>query len=101
MKRTLRHWVRFALALVLLASVVGCLHVVGSRLPGIPGALIAQNKAQGREVYAYFYSDLGNIRSFLDDARGAYGAVTLRRVLEHAPSTLSAETRYSHPRRVW
>lgn len=83
----LERWARFVLALVLLAGSVGCLHLLGSRLPGSPGALIAQNKAQDREVYAYFYSDLGDMRAFLDDLRGTFGKTALRRVLGRPPGS--------------
>ena len=82
MNHPLGKWTRFAIGLALLAGTIGMLHVVGSGLPGQPGALLAQNKAQDREVYAYFYSDLGELSAFLDDLRGAYGATALRRVMK-------------------
>jgi hypothetical protein len=81
MRCAIGRWTRFAIGLALLAGMVGLLHVAGSYMPGAAGALIAQNRAQSREVYAYSYGDLGDLHAFLDDGRGVYGKAALRRVL--------------------
>ncbi|MFC1520925.1 hypothetical protein ACFL6Y_00810 [Elusimicrobiota bacterium] len=46
------------------------------------GELIQRNQAEDREVYAYVYSDLGDILEFLDNENGRYGASALRRLLK-------------------
>ena len=84
MRCAIGRWTRFAIGLALLAGTVGLLHVSGSYMPGAAGALIAQNRAQDREVYAYSYGDLGDLHAFLDDCRGSYGKAALRRVLQRS-----------------
>ncbi len=85
-------WIRFAIGLALLAGTVGLLHLAGSYMPGAAGALIAQNRAQNREVYAYSYGDLGDLHAFLDDCRGIYGKAALHRVLRRSGSGCLGES---------
>jgi len=91
MRYAIGRWTRFAVGLALLAGAVGLLHAVGSYMPGAAGALIAQNRDQNREVYAYCYGDLGDVHAFLDDCRGMYGKAALRRVLQRAETGCPAK----------
>ncbi|MFC1850064.1 hypothetical protein ACFL27_07725 [candidate division CSSED10-310 bacterium] len=54
------------------------LHCLSGHLPGMTGQLIKHNQVQDLEVYAYFYSEVGDIRDFLDDEQGKYGKEALQ-----------------------
>ena len=78
MRARVGSWLRLVLGLVLLAAFVVMLHRLSARMTGDAGALIARNQAENLEVYAYFYSEVGDIGEFLDDERGRYGECSLR-----------------------
>ena len=73
-----KRWLRLALGLALVAAFVVGLHHLSARLTGETGALIEHNRAGDLEVYAYVYSEVGDIGEFLDDEEGRYGESSLR-----------------------
>jgi hypothetical protein len=71
-------WLRLALGLALVAAFVVGLHHLSARMTGDTGALIERNRALDLEVYAYVYSEVGDLGEFLDDEEGRYGESSLR-----------------------
>ena len=47
-------------------------------MTGETGALIEHNRALDLEVYAYVYSEVGDLGEFLDDEEGRYGESSMR-----------------------
>jgi hypothetical protein len=73
MSTKLHRWNYLLLGLVSVALFMTLLHRLSARLTGVPGELINQNQRQEIEVDAYFYSEVGDLSEFLDDAQGRYG----------------------------
>ena len=73
------------IGLFLLVLFIVSLHSLSQYLPGTTGKLIRNNQANNLEVYSYVYSDLGDIREFIDDAAGKYGKAALKRRQYKAP----------------
>ena len=70
MREAFRRWMGLALGLALMAVAVGALH----RASSSAGEVIMQSRVQGLESDAYFYTEVNDVRAFLDD-QGRYGAV--------------------------
>ena len=70
-------WLRLTLGLAVIAGFVCGLHHLSDRMTGATGEMIASNRAADREVYAYVYSEVGDIEEFLDDEGGKYGKAAL------------------------
>ena len=68
-RAVLRRWTGLALGLALMAVAVVGLHHASSSASDV----LAQSLAQGLESDAYFYTEAGDVRAFLDD-QGRYGA---------------------------
>lgn len=81
MKKRLRAWLRLALGLAFLATFIAVLHCVTGHIPGSTGTLIIRNQDENLEVYAYVYSEIGDLEEFLDDEHGIYGKKALRQSL--------------------
>jgi len=70
----LRRWMGLVLGLTLMAVTVVAL----DRATPSAGDVLAQARTQGLESDAYFYTEVGDVRAFLDD-EGRYGAPRLAR----------------------
>jgi len=70
----LRRWMALVLGLALVAVTVVAL----DRASSSAGDVLAQSRTQGLESDAYFYTEVGDVRAFLDD-EGRYGAPRLAR----------------------
>jgi hypothetical protein len=79
-RTTAKKWFAFLLGLLALMAFVGLLHWATPHLGGQVGLLISENREKGFEVYAYFYSEVGELSDFLDDESGRYGAAAFRRM---------------------
>ena len=66
------------------------LFLVGAHLLSDRFSLIERNRRSGIEADAYFYSEVGDLREFLDDENGRYGVRSLRRLGKGA--TFSGES---------
>ncbi len=82
MIKKIHRWNYLLLGLVSVTLFITLLHQLSTRLAGVPGDLIDRNRREGLEVDAYFYSEVGDLREFLDDEQGRYGRRSLRRALE-------------------
>jgi hypothetical protein len=71
---TLRSWAGLMLGLVVMAVVVAALHQTSTPRSGLEDNVVVQGRARGIEADAYFYTEVGNVRAFLD-ASGRYGVV--------------------------
>jgi hypothetical protein len=79
--RTTPHrWMGLVLGLALMAAAVVILHRT-SAVKDPVWAVLAHSRAQGLEADAYFYTEVGDVRAFLD-ARGRYGVERP----DHAPA---------------
>lgn len=74
-----RRWLALLSGLALLALFVLGLHQFTARLGGSTGEMISRNRSQDLEVYAYVYSEVGDLGEFLDDENGKYGKRALAR----------------------
>lgn len=70
-------WFKLAAGLALIAGFVGGLHIASAHMGGATGDLITRNRVEDLEVYAYVYSEVGDIEEFLDDEEGKYGRAAL------------------------
>lgn len=65
--------------LALLASGAGLLallagaHLVSPALPGAPGEVFRQNQARDLDASALFYTEVTDVREFIDTEHGRYG----------------------------
>ena len=75
----MRRWLALLSGIALLALFVLGLHRITPHLGGSTGAMIEDNRREDREVWAYFYSEVGGIEEFLDDEEGRYGKRAARR----------------------
>jgi len=82
MKKSISSWLNLFLGLILLLSFIIALHCISGRIPGTIGKLFKKNQNENLEVYAYVYSELGDIKEFLDDKNGKYGKTTMRKSLK-------------------
>jgi hypothetical protein len=69
MRGAFRRWKGLALGLVMITVAVVALHHASSSA----GDVVAQSRARGLESDAYFYTEVSDVRAFLDD-QGRYGA---------------------------
>ncbi len=70
-------WLKLAVGLALMGGFVAGLHLFSARMGGATGDLITRNRVEDLEVYAYVYSEVGDIDEFLDDEDGKYGKAAL------------------------
>ena len=77
MREKTHRWFRLFLGLVFLVAFIMVLHCMSGRIPGSTGLLIARNQSEDLEVYAYVYSEIGDLEEFLDDGNGKYGKAAL------------------------
>lgn len=77
MNNTRHRWLCLILGFATIALFVGLLHLGSVRLGGATGRLIEENRQKDLEVYAYVYSDVGELEDFLDDEAGKYGRAAL------------------------
>jgi hypothetical protein len=77
----LRKWLRLIVGCVAIAAFIAGLHVASPQLGGSTGAIVADNQEHNREVYAYVYSEVGEIDEFLDDECGRYGRAAVAAAL--------------------
>ncbi|MBU4184647.1 MAG: hypothetical protein KKI12_10595 [Proteobacteria bacterium] len=56
---------------------------MSGRIPGSTGMLITRNQNEDLEVYAYVYSEIGDLEEFLDDENGKYGKTALHQYLKN------------------
>ncbi len=75
----MRSWLALLSGLALLGLFVLGLHQVTPHLGGSTGEMIEDNRSEDREVWAYFYSEVGDLEEFLDDEEGRYGKQAVRR----------------------
>ena len=71
---TTRGWLGLTLGLALMAIAVAGLH----RASASAGDVMALSQARGLESDAYFYTEVNDVRAFLDD-QGRYGRPSPRR----------------------
>jgi hypothetical protein len=71
-------WFRLALGITGVGLFVVLLHLLSGSVPGSTGALIEHNRRKQIEVGAYFYSEVGDLKEFLDDQSGRYGRASLQ-----------------------
>ena len=74
-----KRWTAFILGLSGLVLFLVALHHGSRHLSGTAGQLIDENEKNNREVYAYVYSEVGDLSEFLDDENGRYGKAELHR----------------------
>jgi hypothetical protein len=82
MKATRHGWLGLVIGLAAIAAFVGLLHLGSVRLGGATGRLIEENRQKDLEVYAYVYSEVGELEDFLDDEAGKYGRAALIKALD-------------------
>lgn len=70
------------MGLVAIAAFVGLIHLSTIRLGGATGRLIEENRQKDLEVYAYVYSEVGDLEDFLDDEAGRYGRAALIKAIK-------------------
>ena len=83
MKTTPQRWLGLVLGLVAIAAFVGLIHLSTIHLGGATGRLIEENRQKDLEVYAYVYSEVGDLEDFLDDDAGKYGRAALIKAIGH------------------
>lgn len=83
MREKIHRWFRLVLGLLFLAVFIMVLHCMSGRIPGSTGMLITRNQNENLEVYAYVYSEIGDLEEFLDDENGKYGKTALRQALKN------------------
>ena len=66
-------WLRRVLGFAAIGAAICLLHIGSVRLGGEVGRLVADNRLNDRDVYAYFYSEVCDVDEFLDDEHGLYG----------------------------
>jgi len=77
MRERINRWFRLVLGLAFLVAFIIVLHCMSGRIPGSTGMLITRNQNEDLEVYAYVYSEIGDLEEFLDDENGKYGKTAL------------------------
>lgn len=82
MRERINRWFSLVLGLVFLLSFIMVLHCMSGSIPGSTGMLITRNQNEDIEVYAYVYSEIGDLEEFLDDENGKYGKTALRQSLK-------------------
>ncbi len=82
MKERIHRWFRLVLGLVFLIAFIMVLHYMSGRIPGATGKLVTRNQDENLEVYAYVYSEIGDLEEFLDDENGKYGKTALHQSLK-------------------
>ena len=81
MNEKINRWFRLVLGLAFLVAFIIVLHCMSGRIPGSTGELVTRNQNEDLEVYAYVYSEIGDLEEFLDDENGKYGKTALRQSL--------------------
>ena len=69
MRTPLRRWLALLAGTALIGLFVAGLHLVTPHLGGSTGMLIESNRSHDREVWAYFYTEVGELEEFLEDGR--------------------------------
>lgn len=72
-RKAFRRWMGLALGLAVMALAVVGLHQASS---SPDTGVVAQSRVQGLESDAYFYTEVGDVRAFLDD-EGRYGSESI------------------------
>lgn len=83
MSDTGHRWLRLILGITAIAVFVVGLHL-GSVYLG--WAMIEENRQRDLDVYAYVYSDVGELEDFLDNEAGKYGRAALVEALNRQDS---------------
>ena len=82
MREKIHRWFRLVLGLACLVTFIIVLHCMSGRIPGSTGELVTRNQNEDLEVYAYVYSEIGDLEEFLDDENGKYGKAALHQSLK-------------------
>ena len=83
MREKIHRWFRLVLGLAFLLVFIIVVHCMSGRIPGSTGKLVTRNQNENLEVYAYVYSEIGDLEEFLDDENGKYGKTALRQSLKN------------------
>jgi hypothetical protein len=74
----LHGWLRLAASLLAIAVFVALVHAMSPVVPGPAGAIFEHNMSEDVDAAALFYSEVTDIREFLDAEHGRYGSVGRR-----------------------
>jgi hypothetical protein len=72
-RRRVTAWARLAAGVVLLALAVAGIHATTTRAGGPAARVWTHNVRRGLNASALFYTELGDVREFLDARGGRYG----------------------------
>lgn len=73
MRTGTRKWLELGACLVVVAAVVGLLHVASPFAPGEAGRAYRNNTERDIDARALFYTEVGTVSEFLDEGKGRYG----------------------------
>ena len=90
MRAPVTRWLALLAGCATIALFVAGLHRITPHVGGATGAMIESNRSHDREVWAYFYTEVGDLEEFLDDEEGRYG--------KRAADRASAPRGAPHPR---